>query len=227
MSDSREDWKRTLEKAKEAAVQKDVRTFLQLIHDSRFLDGAKRTLEAKYEGALDRERIHEIISVAVDKFYEVASEGKKILFPAAYLWKILRAVAYDTCQNAKKYVSIEGIGKGDVISECLCESYGESSKGERDKRKKDGIRIARSLLPKMGSENVQKVMGYIIDAVEAGVEDISSHEIADALGLSEGSIRKWKQRGFERLERAAIEEGYRKEFLRDIALEDIDEDQDA
>jgi DNA-directed RNA polymerase specialized sigma24 family protein len=222
MNDSKEEQKKALERAKEAATKKDVRTFLQGINDSRLLDGAKRTLEAKYEGALDHERIHEIISLATDKFYEAASGGRKIIFPAAYLWKTIRTTAYDIHKRASKNIPLEFIHKGDIIIEPL--SGQDDVSEESRKRRQNGLRIARELLPKIGSDNVQNVMRYIIDAVEAGVEDISSKEIAEALGQSESSVRKWKQRGFERLERAAIEAGYRTEFLREVSSEnDINE----
>lgn len=224
MKDSKEEQKEALERAKEAATRKDVRTFLQAINDSRLLDGAKRTLEAKYKGALDHERIHDIISLSTDKFYEAASGGRKIIFPAAYLWKTIRTTAYDAHQRASKNIPLESIRKGDIIIEPL--SGQDNVAEEILERKRIGLRIARELLPKIGSDNVQNVMRYIIDAVEAGVEDISNQEIAEALGLSEPSVRKWKQRGFERLERAAIEAGYRKEFLREVSLENDNEDQE-
>jgi DNA-directed RNA polymerase specialized sigma24 family protein len=67
-------------------------------------------------------------------------------------------------------------------------------------------------------------MGYIIDAVEAGIEDVTSIEISEALGLSGGSVRKWKQRGFQRLRRAARKAGYTGDFMRDNKnLDRVDE----
>lgn len=216
MIGSKEEQKKALERAKEAATRKDVRTFLQAINDSRLLDGAKRTLAAKYEGALDQERIHEIISLATDKFYEAASGGRKIIFPAAYLWRTIHNTAYDTHRTASKNIPLESIRKGDIIIEPQSE---QADVIETQKKRRIGLRIARELLPKIGSDNVQNVMSYIIDAVEAGVEDISNQEIAEALGLSETSVGQWKKRGFERLERAAIEAGYRTEVLQDVSSE--------
>jgi len=48
-------------------------------------------------------------------------------------------------------------------------------------------------------------MGYILDAIEAGANDVSNTEISEALGLSANTVAQSKRRGFERLKRAAIE----------------------
>lgn len=222
-----ENWgsqKEAFEKAKAAAVKKEVGTFLRCIHESRFLDGAKRTLEGEWN--FDSEVTHEILSTSVDKFYEVITEGKKILFPAAYLLKIIKNEAAKTYNKNKEFEEFnDSMAYPSVIS-----THGEvPDVGDDEERKRKGVEIARSLLPKIGEETVQRVMAYYIDAVEKGVEDVTSKEVAEALGLSQDSVRVWKQRGFERLKRAAIAAGYRKEYLRDIAAdnvlnEDIEED---
>lgn len=217
-----ENWgsqKEVFEKAKAAAAKKEVNTFLRCIHESRFLDGAKRTLEAEWH--LDSEATHEILAISVDRFYEAITEGKKILFPAAYLLKIITNEAAKTYNKNKGFEEFnDSTGYSSVIS-----THGEvsdvSDEAGNEERKRKGIEIARSLLPKIGEETVQRVMAYYIDAVEKGVEDVTSREVAEALALSQDSVRVWKQRGFERLKRAAIEAGYRKEFLRDIATDNV------
>lgn len=215
-----------LEMALEAAREGDVISFLKHIYDSKFLEGASRTLGATR--GLDGEAIHEILSDSVDRLYQVASEGKKILFPGGYLFKIIERKTTDYYRIHRKYEEFDerrgNHSPGEVSG--AAGTYAPSSKEQED-RKMEGIRIARILLPKIGRENVQKVMGYIIDAVERGEEDVTNQEIADALGLSDVSVRKWKQRGFERLKRAAIEDGYRKEFLRDLTYSDADEEQES
>lgn len=215
-----ENWvsqKEALERAKAAASKKEVGLFLRCIHESRFLDGAKRTLEAEWH--FDSELTHEILSTSVDKFYEAITEGKKILYPAAYLLKIITNEARSTYNKNKRFEEFnDSTEYTSVISnDGAVPNVGDEGDDEEKKRK--GIEIARSLLPKIGEETVQKVMAYYIDAVEKGVEDVTSGEVAEALGLSQGSVRVWKQRGFDRLKRAAIDAGYRKEFLRDIATD--------
>ena len=51
------------------------------------------------------------------------------------------------------------------------------------------------------------VMGYLIDAVEAGRWDVSNQEIGEALGLTNDTVRTSLSRGFRRLNRLAQEEG--------------------
>lgn len=71
--------------------------------------------------------------------------------------------------------------------------------------------------------NVQLVMGYIIDAVEAGEEDISNGEIVAATGLSPDTVRPALVRGFARLKREAHAAGVTdKDF--DFAKEDPDDE---
>jgi len=213
-----------LDKAIEAAARKDVVSFIQHIYDSRFLDGAERTLEDGW--GLDKEATHEILSDSVDRLYEAAVKKGTILFPGAYFYKIIERKATDYYRSHKKFEEFDDTREYYSLTS---EQAGEKrisydSEEEHDARVKEGIKIARSLLPKIGEENVQKVMSYIINAVESGVIDISNSEIAEAIGLSEVSVRKWKQRGFERLKRVAIKEGYRKEFFRDITPMDNEEE---
>lgn len=214
-----------LDKAIEAASRKDIVSFMQHIHDSRFLDGAKRTLEHRW--GLDKEAIHEILSDSVDRLYEAAQLKGIILFPGGYFFKIIERRTVDYYRSHANHEGFDDTREDHTVT---TEQEGKKRisadpEEEHDERIKEGIRIARSLLPKIGEENVQKVMSYIINAVEAGVVDISNREIAEAISLSEVSVRKWKQRGFERLKRAAIKEGYRKEFFRDITPTDNDEEE--
>ena len=229
MRESIESQKGALEMAKDAASRKDATSFLRCLHESGFMAGAKLRLRDKYSGKFDNEKTHEILTVAADKFYEAIAGGRKILYPGSYLWKTVDNMALDICRAEVDFFSIEEAdAKGELVPYNRKEAttYKESDEDDDDNRRREkGIEIARSLLPKIGSDNVQKVMEYIINAVEEGVEDLANKEISEALGLSEESIRKWKQRGFERLKRAAIETGYRKEFLRDIET-DSTEDED-
>lgn len=49
-------------------------------------------------------------------------------------------------------------------------------------------------------------MAYVIDAVEAGRDDVPSTEIAEFLGLTPGTVRTSLSRGFDRLKRIARDE---------------------
>ncbi len=212
--------KDALEKAKEAAANKDASGFLGYLYESRFMDGAKLRLKAIYK-TFDDERMHEILTSAADKFYNAISEGKKILFPASYLWKIIENLARDVFRVEEKYVYLdeERQGQGQTAGSRKehVRALDYQSEEDRKERVKKGIEIARLLLPKIGSPNVQQVMAYYADAVEAGAEDVTTKEVSEALGMTESSVRKWKQRGFERLRRAAIESGYGSGYLGEIS----------
>jgi RNA polymerase sigma factor (sigma-70 family) len=195
-----------------AAKDGDVINFLKALHESRFMDGAKRTLQFGWR--LDEETSHEILAKSTDKFFVALKDGKKIYSPASYLFKIIKNEAANFLKKASKFEEYDD-NKGYKLAQAGNEPEYPMDEDEPDQeeRRKKGLEIARSLLPKIGSNNVQEVMKYIIDAIEAGAEDITSREIAEALGLSEVSVRKWRERGFERIKRAAIDAGYHKEYL--------------
>jgi hypothetical protein len=218
--------KDALQKAKEAAQQGDPIGFLEHLHRSRFLDGAKRWLSSRYEGFFDEGTLDDILSTSSDLLYRAASERKDIHGSASYLFKIIDNAAKAKKKDLALYEDIDGVDpmRADGLrvrpaQEGIGEERLEEEEREWEEVKKDGIRIARSLLPRIGEDNVQRVMGYIIDVVERGAEDVTNHEIAEALMLSPVSVRKWKQRGFERLRRAAKEAGYRKDILDHVAPE--------
>jgi hypothetical protein len=104
----------------------------------------------------------------------------------------------------------------------------EAEQDDHDRKRKQAIAIARSLLPRIGESNVQRVMAYILDAVSAGEVDVPTSEIADALGLRSGTIRVLRMRGFERLAREARSAGVTDhEFaLTELALDDDAHDED-
>ncbi len=219
MEDDHITQKEALESAKLAATNRDVVAFLRYLHASRFMDGAKYRLKTIYS-AFDDERIHEILTVAADRLYEAIIDGKKIIFPAPYLWKIIINYAQDIYRSAdqakslddKKVAPRDGVRRQPIRMIPLS-SLEYEPEDVRKARIKKGLEIARLLLPKIGNLNIQQVMDYYIDAVEAGIEDVTAKEVSEALGITESSVGKWKQRGLERLRRAAIESGYSSEYL--------------
>ncbi len=87
--------------------------------------------------------------------------------------------------------------------------------------RKGAVATARRLLPKLGQQNVQDVMRCLIDAVEAGEQDLPHRVVADALGLNQGTVRVLMKRGLDRLARAARAEGL---VRADFELVKLDED---
>jgi DNA-directed RNA polymerase specialized sigma24 family protein len=76
-----------------------------------------------------------------------------------------------------------------------------------DHRATEAVRLARSLLPRIGQGQIIDVMTVLIDAVEQGVQDLPPDAIGEALGLSAAAVRSLLSRGLERLEREARREG--------------------
>jgi len=233
MEDNNITQKEALERAKIAAINRDVVAFLGYLHASRFMDGAKRRLKAIYN-AFDDERIHEILTVAADRLYEAIIDGKKIIFPAPYLWKIIINYAQDIYRSADEFKSLDeknaapkdGVRRQPTRMIPLSSLEYEPEEA-RNARIEKGLEIAKSLLPKIGNQNVQQVMAYYIDAVAAGVEDVTAREVSEALGITESSVSKWKQRGIERLRRAAVESGYSSEYLEGFGNNEDIESSDA
>lgn len=219
--------------AMEAATNKDPLLYLKGLYQSGFLVGAKRTLERTWR--LDPSSSDDILTTATQKMYEILSSGRRILYPARYLYKVILTTATDHYRSSKKDLHFDdSIGynlKPPFIDELKDEEVvdEEALTIDPDELKRQGIEVARSLLPRIGKETVQAVMSYIIDAIEAGVEDIPSREIGEALGLLESSVRKWRQRGFDRLKREAIKDGYHKKLVGQIESDlpyDDDENED-
>ena len=74
-------------------------------------------------------------------------------------------------------------------------------------RRKEGIRVARELLPRLGQGQVVAVMAILIDAVENELPDLPPSSIAEQVGISEDAARTLVSRGLRRLGRLAEQEG--------------------
>ena len=93
------------------------------------------------------------------------------------------------------------------------EGLGLDEDSEREEKRAMAVRMTRKLLPRLGQQNVQAVMAYVIDAVDAGRWDVPNQEIMEAVGLSNDTVRTSLSRGFRRLSRLAQEEGLAEELL--------------
>ena len=100
----------------------------------------------------------------------------------------------------------------------------ESDAPSRDVLRGQAIRVARSLLTRIGHQNAQRVMAVVLDAVEAQ-EPVSPAEIGTALGLVPNTVSKLIERGIARLARAAEEEGLEMTIEYAMAIEEEFEDE--
>jgi len=195
-----------IRRALAAASVRDAHGMLTALHESMVLDGLVQTFRMKWP-TLDHDEIDFVVAGAVDVLYQRVADGENVLNLIAYLWKVSDRRASDRHQQRLR--------ESNAPDERLEASVDNRSKqgvamldpdADWDRRRLRAVSIARSLLPRLGQENLQRVMEFVLDAVEAGREDIHNSEIADALGLKLGTVRTSLSRAFARLARIAREE---------------------
>lgn len=205
---TKEQQQELLAKAKEAATSGDAGTMLGALYQSGILDGLTRQIASKWR-SLSLDEIGDIVAEAVDILYVAIRSGKKVLNLVAYLWKTSdhKACDYHRLGQHQRFVTSDDLERiPDQSSELEDDLDISTKKQDWEEKRPRVIAIVRSLLPRLGQHNVQKVMTYILDALEANCMDISNAEIAEVLGLSLDVVRQSKHRGFQRLERIVREE---------------------
>ena len=167
------------------------------------LDGLQRHLLKKWKFLRqDDHTARDIVADAVDALYAHVRKASSVRNVAAWLIKVSDRKAYEAHKQRQGEVPRDpGLLDGEPAKDRFVDA---PDPGELRAR---ALSVARSLLPQLGQQNVQRVMEYIFDAVEAGCEDLTNTEIAEALGLRANTVAKLKQRGFERLARAAKDSG--------------------
>lgn len=207
---TKEQQEELLQQAKEAAASGDPGRMLEALHRSFALDGLTRRIASKWR-SLSRDDVELIIAEAVDILYAAIRDRKKVSNLVAYLWKTSDHKAdnyYRTQQKNRKILTPNELEQiPDQSTEFEDELDSSTKELEWEEKRPRAIALARSLLPRLGQHNIQKVMAYIFDALEADCVDISNKEIAEALGLSSDTVRQSKSRGFRKLERIIRDEG--------------------
>lgn len=159
---------------------------------------------AKQYGALPPQDLQDCVAAAVGDAYKALASGSRINALPGYLLKTASNKAIDMLQRrmGERSADMDTFANvGDPTVEAIREKTREQLRG-------DALSKARELLPQLGMENIRKVMATIFDAVEAGIDDLLDSEIAEAVDLSEDTVRRLKSRGFERLRRLAQDKGY-------------------
>ncbi|BAZ38801.1 hypothetical protein NIES4101_47460 [Calothrix sp. NIES-4101] len=205
---TKEQQDKLLTQAKQAAISGDPRKMLEYLYLSRALDGLTRQIASKWR-SLSCDEIHDILAEAVDILYVAIRDRKKVNNLVAYLFKTFdyKACNYYRARQNQIPLSPDELEQIPDKSTEVEKNFDNSTKELGwENKKPQAIAIARSLLPKLGQYNIQNVMAYIFDALEADCMDISNAEIAEALGLSIDVVRKSKSRGFYRLKRIVRDE---------------------
>lgn len=206
---TKEQQQELLAKAKEAAISGDAGTMLGALYQSGVLDGLTRQIASKWR-SLSLDEIGDIVAEAVDIIYVAIRSGKKVLNLVAYLWKTSdhKACDYYRIRQNQRFLTSDDLERiPDQSSELEDDFDSSTQEVDWEEKRSRVIALVRSLLPRLGQQNIENVMAYILDALEADCVDISNKEIAEALGLSSDTVRQSKHRGFQRLERIVREEG--------------------
>ncbi|MCY3820682.1 MAG: hypothetical protein OXH52_15190 [Gammaproteobacteria bacterium] len=196
-----------LQKAQAALNRGDVVDMLTALAASGFLDGLTRRLQAEWGGSLPAADIDECIAQAVDAAWAAARRGRTVANIGAWLWKVARNIA-----NDKWHDDYALRGNLDDTTLSVDSDLDEPERHVReqiqDAQRREAIRIARELLPRLGEGLVVDVMEVVVDAVEAGVPDLPAASIGEAVGISAHTARTLVSRGLTRLRRLAEREGY-------------------
>jgi len=169
------------------------------------LAGVKRQLKRRFSQRLDDAQLNDCVAEGVSALYGELQKGTRFAQPAGYLFKVALHTATDLVD------SYEYRHKADVDVEALAESPWapqEHGSSAREDAKAQALYLARSYLPRLGQENIQRVMTVLIDAIEADVPDLPHAKIAEATGLSVDTTRRLVNRALERLYRLAKEDGH-------------------
>jgi len=219
-----------IKKAKEAASAGDPKGMVEALYESHAIDGLVRRIHGRWP-VLGQQGAEDAVADAAVVLYTSVRTGEKVLNPVAFLWKVADRKANDAWKAAKRSVHVESWelvaakADGDSAGTQETESGLVDSSTDEERRAK-AISIARQLLPRLGQQNIQAVMSYVIDAVEADRWDVPNQEIQEALGLTNDTVRTSLSRGFHRLGRLAQEEGLTEERLAEAGLAQNNEDED-
>ncbi len=197
--------KEALNRAVDAGIAGDVRKYLEELAVGPTLDGVVNGLRRRWPDA-DEAVVHDAVADASDALYTRLSEGVRVLNPGAFLW----GAAKNQLLKWQKERQDARERQVPLTEECPAPRAIQDDPSGDDpspERRREALRVARGLLPRLGQQNVQRVMGFIFDGIEADELYLDNATIADALGLSIETVRRVKNRGWERLEREARKAG--------------------
>lgn len=197
-----------LKTATHAAKAGDPAAMLEALFASGFPDGLLHRLMKKWGNRMRREDLEDCVAIAVNSAYEAARSARGMNDIGAWLWKAADNTANDrwTSDLKKRDENFDGY---DAIA-------GEDEVNERERAARDAhddrvraeaLRLARELLPHIGTGQVIEVMTLVVEAAEQGVPDLPAKSVAESLGISESAARTLMSRGLQRFRRKAEKAG--------------------
>jgi DNA-directed RNA polymerase specialized sigma24 family protein len=188
-----------IERAVAAAAAGNSVEYFMAIAASHVPDGLIARLRRRWPG-MDEDTIYGAVTTAVDSLFAKLSGGGVVSSPLAYLWKAGFNQLNKTRDRREQEVEYDDDNENHVQAEV-------DASDRRDRLRAEALRFARSLLPRLGEQNLQRVMGFIFECVEQREFHVDNETISKATGLSVPSVRRLKSRGFQRLRREAEREG--------------------
>jgi DNA-directed RNA polymerase specialized sigma24 family protein len=196
-----EEQAKALEHAERAASEGDVIAMIQELFNSYALDGLTNFLRRKWPGLPEDDR-DSVVAEAVEDLRLAVKQGKKVRKLSSYLFRSADNRAYNIIYNRRPLISYAPEGDMDLFP------THEERTEVQNKAKREAFRIAREMVQELGGITIQRVMNFYIDAIERGdPEYLTSDEVGSILMLDAASVRKAKQRGFDRLRHRFLEHG--------------------
>jgi DNA-directed RNA polymerase specialized sigma24 family protein len=191
------DQEQLLQQAADAALAGNMRDTLDAIQRSEVFDGFLRQLADRWPSLHETDLSALLWSEVVDAFYDAVRARKEIECYGAWLWRVSCVKTFDLHKQRRRAL---GVGAVDVAAPVEPETVpwddGEERRAERVRK---AVQLAIQLLPRLGEDNIQRVMRYIFEAYAAGRWEVPNEEIAGALGMTGDTVRQWRSRGFRRL----------------------------
>lgn len=221
----KDDYKQACIEVREAAVSKDPKGVLGALLKRRLIDGLVNRLKAHCHKRkwlpLPDDDMDYIVVQAISELYDGMQDDKGPKDVVAYLFK---TCFYKVCDAYKRRPHTTDLHGGDEDESDPFDALpgpeyeaGVAAAVVAADGQLVALRFVRAMIPQLGEDNIQKVMTFIFDAVERGIMDMPSGEIAGALGMNESSVRKWRSRGFDRLEKRLVASGLLKEGELDLS----------
>lgn len=198
--------------ARDASRAGDAASTAKYLFESRFIDGAVSCIGQDFNHADAEDSVAEAVA---DVCLAIRS-GRRVREPAAYVLAAARHRAADKAMEKRPGQLAEdgdidgsdedGPGRAARTDGPSRRSWREDEEAHRDELRRQGLAVARSLLPQLGPR-VKEVMAYLLDAIEAGYAHVPHEQIAEDLGLSADTVRVVVHRGFSGLTRLARQLG--------------------
>lgn len=162
------------------------------------------TLATRYS-RVPRDVRAEAVAEGVAALHQAVVARRPVPRPGGYVLKVADAICAGEQRRQEAQASADGLTDHELLGATA--PWADTEDAEvRARRRTAAVRLARTLLPRLGQERGQQAMGYVLDAVERGEVHVPSQDVADALGLSDDVVRQSLSRGFRRLARLAAEQ---------------------